>query len=296
MPEVTVIAPRGRHSPCVGICNLDQASGYCLGCARTGDEIGRWSAMSEAQRDAVWDRLPGRHEALSIRMRLLPWTPEELGPWVARTVASRLGTWLVGVPGASAEFPCLPHHALQLTQTASAVVVHADDGCFRLELHDKMRAFEFGAGGPIVLGLPKARGTLAPSATFADLGPDEAALRPADRTAHLFDMGLGRRASRFGFRTAEADLIAQLAALSGQSWGHVMRNAGMAILTAHPHRVVESKLARIEAYGPIPAPGAPSPSGVRTHFLPDQLTPGEESPANLTLPDYALPLATFYPA
>jgi uncharacterized protein len=36
-------------SPCTGICRLDER-GYCLGCQRTGEEIGRWRAMSNAER------------------------------------------------------------------------------------------------------------------------------------------------------------------------------------------------------------------------------------------------------
>jgi uncharacterized protein len=43
--------PRERarpSSPCVNICELDGA-GFCIGCLRTGDEIGRWSAMSPAE-------------------------------------------------------------------------------------------------------------------------------------------------------------------------------------------------------------------------------------------------------
>jgi uncharacterized protein len=36
-------------SPCTGICRLDER-GYCLGCQRTGEEIGRWRAMSDAER------------------------------------------------------------------------------------------------------------------------------------------------------------------------------------------------------------------------------------------------------
>jgi uncharacterized protein len=37
-------------SPCVGICRLDPR-GYCEGCHRTGDEIARWRAMSETERN-----------------------------------------------------------------------------------------------------------------------------------------------------------------------------------------------------------------------------------------------------
>jgi predicted Fe-S protein YdhL (DUF1289 family) len=36
-------------TPCIGICRLD-ARGYCVGCQRTGEEIGRWGAMSAAER------------------------------------------------------------------------------------------------------------------------------------------------------------------------------------------------------------------------------------------------------
>lgn len=36
-------------TPCTGICRLD-GRGYCIGCRRTGEEIGRWRAMSDAER------------------------------------------------------------------------------------------------------------------------------------------------------------------------------------------------------------------------------------------------------
>jgi predicted Fe-S protein YdhL (DUF1289 family) len=42
MPELS--------TPCVNICRLDPASGLCLGCGRSLDEIARWSETSEAQR------------------------------------------------------------------------------------------------------------------------------------------------------------------------------------------------------------------------------------------------------
>ncbi|TAL96654.1 MAG: DUF1289 domain-containing protein [Rhodanobacter sp.] len=36
-------------SPCTGICRLDPR-GYCVGCQRSGEEIGRWRAMSDFER------------------------------------------------------------------------------------------------------------------------------------------------------------------------------------------------------------------------------------------------------
>ncbi|TAL85569.1 MAG: DUF1289 domain-containing protein [Rhodanobacter sp.] len=36
-------------TPCIGICRLDRR-GYCVGCLRTGEEIGRWRLMSDSER------------------------------------------------------------------------------------------------------------------------------------------------------------------------------------------------------------------------------------------------------
>ena len=44
-------------SPCRNICTLERDRRLCLGCGRTLDEIGRWSRMSEAEKQAVLDRL-----------------------------------------------------------------------------------------------------------------------------------------------------------------------------------------------------------------------------------------------
>jgi predicted Fe-S protein YdhL (DUF1289 family) len=49
------------ETPCINICTLDRASGLCLGCGRTIDEIARWSVMSEAERRHVMAELPARN-------------------------------------------------------------------------------------------------------------------------------------------------------------------------------------------------------------------------------------------
>ncbi|BDW94471.1 DUF1289 domain-containing protein [Thalassospira tepidiphila] len=40
-------------SPCIGTCVLDPKSGYCMGCYRTGDEIGSWMTMSDGTKKRV---------------------------------------------------------------------------------------------------------------------------------------------------------------------------------------------------------------------------------------------------
>ncbi|GAB3728520.1 hypothetical protein GCM10028794_02060 [Silanimonas algicola] len=52
-------------TPCIGICSLD-ASGFCEGCFRTGDEIARWSLMADAERQRLMDEvLPERESRLA---------------------------------------------------------------------------------------------------------------------------------------------------------------------------------------------------------------------------------------
>lgn len=48
------------ESPCVKVCVVDPATGFCLGCFRTIDEIAGWSAMTPEACRAVLAELPDR--------------------------------------------------------------------------------------------------------------------------------------------------------------------------------------------------------------------------------------------
>ena len=50
-------------SPCINVCVIDPASGLCMGCARTLDEIARWAGMSDAEREAVLAQLETRKKS-----------------------------------------------------------------------------------------------------------------------------------------------------------------------------------------------------------------------------------------
>jgi hypothetical protein len=50
----------GVASPCISICRMDAATGWCEGCLRTLDEIATWSGLDDAARLAVLRRLPAR--------------------------------------------------------------------------------------------------------------------------------------------------------------------------------------------------------------------------------------------
>ncbi|HEY1998651.1 DUF1289 domain-containing protein [Paraburkholderia sp.] len=54
-----VVAP--VPSPCINVCRMDKASGWCEGCLRTLDEIRGWSKYDDETKRAVWDTLEARH-------------------------------------------------------------------------------------------------------------------------------------------------------------------------------------------------------------------------------------------
>ena len=55
-------------SPCINVCQMDPASGWCSGCLRTLDEIAAWSTLDGPAKLAVWRRLPARRlEARRLR-------------------------------------------------------------------------------------------------------------------------------------------------------------------------------------------------------------------------------------
>jgi predicted Fe-S protein YdhL (DUF1289 family) len=49
----------GPPSPCTKVCTLD-SQGFCAGCLRTGEEIGRWLAMSATEQWLLIDELNAR--------------------------------------------------------------------------------------------------------------------------------------------------------------------------------------------------------------------------------------------
>jgi predicted Fe-S protein YdhL (DUF1289 family) len=50
-------------SPCISVCRIDPATGWCEGCLRTIDEISCWSALDDDDKRAVWADLARRRSA-----------------------------------------------------------------------------------------------------------------------------------------------------------------------------------------------------------------------------------------
>ena len=284
-----------RHSPCVGICKLDDATGYCLGCGRSGDEVAQWVVMSEAQRDDVWLKLPARLEILGVRLRLLPWTPEELLIWIAETIAVRRGTWMIGASDAVARFSCTAEREIEIKNVGDGVIARTAEAAFRLRINDKVRAFAFAEEGPIVLGLPNGRAAMPLCAALSALGPDGDAIDERRRHDSLFDFGFGHTSSRYCIRTDDAALAEILSAHAGRHWPEVEPIICNQLESLRAACIAETAVARIEVFAPV---SLPSGDATRTpaDVLPGFVKSCEEIPADLALPDYASPVAIFYPS
>ena len=68
MNDAELIA-QAEMSPCVGVCKLDEASGWCFGCGRTDGEIENWQSFDDSTREALELDLPGRVEQLLAERR-----------------------------------------------------------------------------------------------------------------------------------------------------------------------------------------------------------------------------------
>lgn len=60
--------PRPIATPCVKVCAVDGATGYCLGCRRTLPEIAGWARLSDAEREAIMAALPDRPDPMIALM------------------------------------------------------------------------------------------------------------------------------------------------------------------------------------------------------------------------------------
>ena len=67
LPPFDADAPGPVPSPCISVCRMNAASGWCEGCWRTIDEIAAWSTMADEDKRAVWRALPQREAVAKER-------------------------------------------------------------------------------------------------------------------------------------------------------------------------------------------------------------------------------------
>jgi hypothetical protein len=47
-------------SPCIGVCRMDEATGWCIGCQRTLEEIACWTVLTDDEKRGVRAQLGAR--------------------------------------------------------------------------------------------------------------------------------------------------------------------------------------------------------------------------------------------
>jgi hypothetical protein len=47
-------------SPCMSVCRMDPATGWCEGCLRSLDEIAGWSRLGDEGKRGVWRAIAAR--------------------------------------------------------------------------------------------------------------------------------------------------------------------------------------------------------------------------------------------
>lgn len=62
-----VAAEAAAASPCIDVCRIDEATGWCEGCQRTLDEIAAWPRLADDEKRAVWRELHERRRRLDMQ-------------------------------------------------------------------------------------------------------------------------------------------------------------------------------------------------------------------------------------
>lgn len=209
--------------------------------------------------------------------------------------------WSLGTFGAIAEFTRDAAERAALDVSTDVVSVVTGRGGLRIEAHEALRPFASESltarswSQRLALCLPEQACAMSRRSVLTEVGPDGRALRAQDRTAVLFDLGLGALQVDACVRSGDADVTAALRGCVGRSVFEPGNGAMGVILAANPHRVFLSRVGRIEVFQPIPPPDGKSPEGPHTHVLPKLLRHQRTHAATEPVPAGWIPCAHFYP-
>jgi hypothetical protein len=210
-------------------------------------------------------------------------------------------SWSCGRFGAIAEFHRDAGEPVDIVE-GPALSAATPRGAIRIEAAIGLRPVAYETiskcidswGHGLALCLPCEQARVVGRTTVTELGPDIAAVRPQDRGAILFDLGLGGTASEICVRSDDPEAIAALRDACGKPMFECMSLLSR-LPALSPHRVFISRLGRIEVFQPIPPPNGKSPDGPHTHVLPRLLARGLSHAATVPIPAGWIGAMTLYP-
>ena len=209
--------------------------------------------------------------------------------------------WSLGTFGGIAEFSRDPDEKVTLTRSATGGAAVTARGGIAIDASDGCRPFAFesitktGWSQRVALCLPVNACAMGRRTVLTELEADHEAFKPEHRESILFDLGLGALQADFCVRIDDDDMVTQLRHHTGRSVFDPESPAMGLLLQANPHRVVISRIGRIEVYQPIPPPSGRSPEGPHTHVLPKLLKSGRTHAAPEPIPEGWIPCAHLYP-
>lgn len=207
---------------------------------------------------------------------------------IADLLADPMNGWSIGSFGAIGEFVRDPDEPAAIDRTPDRIEIVTARGAIRLDAHDLTGiAWDSLSSDGKTWGHALAFCVARPATPYRvvrALGPDAAAIRPEDRSARLYDLGVAAGCVTMAARTADPELIAALDAAEGKPLLTVPGIMG-AVLKAQPHRVLISAAARIEVFQPIPPADGKSPEGPHTHLLPKLIAKDRPHSANVPIPE-----------
>jgi hypothetical protein len=217
-------------------------------------------------------------------------------------LADPTASWGLGTFGAIAEFHRTSDEPATLDLDAARHVVTAR-GALRISGTADVRAwaYELPAAGDrwshvLSLCLPATRAAMHGRTVVTECGPDHEALRPHDRTAVLFDLGLGTAQVDVCVRTDDPEGLAHLRAGCNRTLFAPQNPLAPAMPRLSPHRVFVCRFARLEVYQRIPGRDERAPEGPHTHVLPDLLRHQRTHAATALIPEGWVPCLSLYPA
>ena len=227
----------------------------------------------------------------------------DLDTVLRRYLADPTASWGLGTYGAVAEFHRTSDEPVSIDTGATLQVVTAR-GALRIGSTQGLCVCAYEQPGHaseswshvLTLCLPAESSAMHRRTVLTECGPDDEALRPQDRAAVLFDLGLGTAQVDVCVRTADPETLAHLRAGLGRSLFAPDNPLMQVMPQLSPHRVFICRFARLEVYQRIPGHGETPPEGPHTHVLPHLLRHQRTHPATAPIPDGWVPCLSLYPA
>ena len=228
---------------------------------------------------------------------------ELLNATLSTYVRDPASAWVCGGFGALAEFTFDAGEKIEFLDGDCLGAVTAR-GAFRLDLTCDLKPVAYetlsktakGWGQGLVLCLPEAGARLGQRTVVTELGPDREALRPQDRVAVLFDLGIGKPQADICVRTSEPAALEALRAACGRPFFEAQGRLPARMPALSPHRVFRSAAARVEVYQPIPPPDGRTPAGPHTHVREKLVAHRRSHAATVPVPEGFVPVLWLFPA